>query len=331
MSLKLSLIRTKETFPCANLALEKFLTFCPQKEEVILFLWQNKKTVVIGRNQNAWNECNVEKLRADEGTLVRRLSGGGAVFHDLGNLNFSFLARREDYDVSRQLDVILEAVRMLGIDAGKSGRNDLTVRGQKFSGNAFYESGDHACHHGTLMVDVDKELLGRYLNVSEDKLKSKAVSSVRSRVVNLKTLNESVTIDKLAETMAAAFGKVYRETVTLFEKERLDAEQVSSDTAFFASWDWTFGRRIPFTHRMGKRFDWGDAVLELRVEEGIIRQAVCWSDAMDQEQILRIGSALEGCRYRENDIEKALCSVTETEPLQEKMRADILNLIRSEI
>ncbi len=331
MSLKLSLIRTEETFPCANLALEKFLTFCPREGEVILYLWQNKKTVVIGRNQNAWKECRVRQLKADGGTLVRRLSGGGAVFHDLGNLNFSFIARKEDYDISRQLDVILEAVRLLGIDAVKSGRNDLTAGERKFSGNAFYESGDYACHHGTLMVDVDKDLLGRYLNVSADKLKSKAVSSVRSRVVNLRELSEEATVGRLAGAMEETFGKVYGGKVQPFEKERLDAEQIRSDTSLFASWDWTFGRKIPFTHRMERRFDWGGAELELQVEGGIIRSAVCWSDAMDQEHILRIGSALEGCRYGESDMEKALRSNAGTEALQAKMSEDILNLIREEL
>ena len=135
---KLTYIESNTTNPYHNLALEEALLFGCGKEECILYLWQNEKTVVIGKNQNAWKECRTEKLERDGGHLARRLSGGGAVYHDLGNLNFTFLVSREHYDLDRQLAVIQRALEHLGLRAEKSGRNDLLINGKKFSGNAFY-------------------------------------------------------------------------------------------------------------------------------------------------------------------------------------------------
>ncbi|HIR12501.1 MAG TPA: lipoate--protein ligase, partial [Candidatus Choladousia intestinavium] len=152
---KLTTYTTKNLLPYRNQAVEEYLTFHTEPEECILYLWQNRKTVVIGKNQNCWKECRVQRLEEDGGYLARRLSGGGAVFHDFGNLNFTFCVRKENYDVGKQLEVILQAVRDMGLPARKSGRNDLIIEGQKFSGNAFYRSGDFCFHHGTLLVDTD--------------------------------------------------------------------------------------------------------------------------------------------------------------------------------
>lgn len=152
---KISYIESREFCPYQNLAVEEYLLFHCDKNECILYLWQNRNSVVIGRNQNIWNECLVSKLEEENGFPVRRLSGGGTVYHDLGNLNFTFLVRKENYDINKQLDVILKAVKKLGIHAEKSGRNDILVHGHKFSGNAFYEQDDYCYHHGTLMVHVD--------------------------------------------------------------------------------------------------------------------------------------------------------------------------------
>ena len=195
-------LETDNTYPYRNLAMEEYMTNHVPDGTCILFLWQNRHTVVIGRNQNCWKECRVNFLEEEGGYLVRRLSGGGAVFHDLGNLNFTFIVRKTDYDVERQLQVILEAVRRLGIQAEKTGRNDITVEGRKFSGNAFYQTGDCCYHHGTLLVHADKENMSRYLNVPREKLASKGVSSVKSRVANLDEFCPGLTVDRVKAALA---------------------------------------------------------------------------------------------------------------------------------
>ena len=210
-------LETDNTYPYRNLAMEEYMTNHVPDGTCILFLWQNRHTVVIGRNQNCWKECRVNFLEEEGGYLVRRLSGGGAVFHDLGNLNFTFIVRKPDYDVDRQLQVILEAVRRLGIQAEKTGRNDITVEGRKFSGNAFYQTGDCCYHHGTLLVHADKENMSRYLNVPREKLASKGVSSVKSRVANLDEFCPGLTVDRVKAALAEAFSQVYGQVAEKME------------------------------------------------------------------------------------------------------------------
>ena len=183
--MKLKIIRTDNTNPYVNLALEEHLTMNAKEDEVLLYLWQNAHTVVIGRNQNPWRECDVEAIKRDDVYLARRISGGGAVYHDMGNLNFTFVARDGLFDVEKQTEVILLACRLLGVNAIKTGRNDLTVDEKKFSGHAYFSSNGYNYHHGTIMMKVNGEDLTKYLNVPDSKLKSKGVASVRSRVTNL--------------------------------------------------------------------------------------------------------------------------------------------------
>ena len=216
MVTKIFIYNAQGTDPYENLAAEKVLMDALQPGEAMLYLWQNLNTVVIGKNQNAWLECRTSLLSEEGGKLARRLSGGGAVFHDLGNLNFTFLMCKEDYDLDKQVAVIQKACALAGIQAEKSGRNDLLADGRKFSGNAFYQDKLHAYHHGTLMVDVDKEKLGRYLSPPKAKLAAKGVASVRSRVVNLKELAPTLTVSTMGAYMVQAFQEVYDLTATAF-------------------------------------------------------------------------------------------------------------------
>ena len=197
------------TDPYRNLALEQYLTEHVADDACILYLWQNQNTVVIGRNQNAWQECRTGLLEQEGGTLARRLSGGGAVFHDMGNLNFTFSVSTGNYDLPRQQRVILEACRLLGIQAELSGRNDLLAQGRKFSGNSFYNHGGRSFHNGTLLIDADMTKMGRYLSPSPAKIASKGVASVASRVVNLRELCPGLTVAGMTDAMNRAFQQVY--------------------------------------------------------------------------------------------------------------------------
>ena len=314
----------RSTDPFYNLAMEEYMTLhCPEGT-VILFLWQNKKTVVIGRNQDAYRECRAELLAAEGGTLARRASGGGAVFHDLGNLNFTFIARAADYNVDRQLDVILCALDRLGIDARKSGRNDLTADGRKFSGSAFFKSGDFCYHHGTLMLDVDKDMVDRYLTVSREKLSSKGVASVRSRVVNLAEFVPGLSIEQLAKSLLEAFSETYALPASELSKDVLPADALAQLRERYASWDWRFGRHIPSGWEITRRFEWGELTIRLKTDHGVITDVDVFSDAMDYAFAARLKSALAGCRCEGAALFAAVSSVPE---ITDNMRSDISEML----
>ena len=320
---ELRLLRTDCTDPHRNLAVEQTLLETVPEETCILYLWQNRRTVVIGRNQNAWKESRTTALEADGGFLARRLSGGGAVFHDLGNLNFTFLVNKPDYDLPRQLEVIVEACRSLGIPASCSGRNDVLANGRKFSGNAFYEHRGKSYHHGTLLVDVDTSAMGRYLSPSKAKLEAKGVSSVRSRVVNLRELKPDLTVAEMAARMEEAFQKVYALTARHLKETDLDQDRIETLTRHNGSWEWLYGRELACTMQCSERFGWGGIDLRLTVEGGVITRAAVYTDAMDWTLAPALESALTDCRFRLEDMRQRIHAA----PLTEEVREDLYRLL----
>lgn len=313
--------------PYKNLALEEYMLKNVLDNQCILYLWQNEKTVVIGKNQNPWKECKIEALTEDRGSLVRRLSGGGAVFHDLGNLNFTFLVRKENYNLEKQLQVILNAVKNLGIPAEKSGRNDITVDGRKFSGNAFYSDGISNYHHGTILINVNMSMLSHYLNVAKAKLESKGVNSVRSRVVNLVEYRPDLNIDLMKNELIKAFGQVYGLAPEPIDEKSLDIKEINKLEEKFSSWDWKYGRRFKFSSSYEERFTWGNMELQYLVDKGTIKDCVIYSDSLNVEFIERIPSQLVGCRYMAEDIINAINYIA-IDDETEIIRRDIIKMIR---
>ena len=308
---KIKLYESNSFDPYLNLATEQYLMETVEEDACILFLWQNQNTVVIGKNQNAWKECRTTLLQQEGGFLARRLSGGGAVFHDLGNLNFTFLLPQTEYDLDRQFSVIGEAMGILGLKAERSGRNDMLVNGRKFSGNAFYKNGKQAYHHGTLLVNVDMQKLGRYLNPSKAKLQAKGVDSVRSRVVNLAELDPAITVDAVKNAMAEAFCRVYAVPCSVLDNSALDRQAIETLRARNASWQWNFGQKLPFSAELETRFPWGGIQLCLQIENGVITDAKIYSDAMDWQLPRSMEPLLIGTRFEKD----ALCArLRETYP-----------------
>lgn len=315
--------------PYLNLSIEEYLLDTVQPGQMILYLWQNERTVVIGKNQNAWKECRFQELEQDGGHLARRLSGGGAVFHDTGNLNFTFLVPTKDYDLSRQMSVILEAVRSLGIDAQKSGRNDITIDGKKFSGNAFYQKGENSYHHGTLMLHVDTQKVAHYLNVSEKKLRSKGVSSVSSRVCNLCDFVPSLTTKEMQQKLLEAFAKVYQLSPLPIPETAIDHKRVMALYNQYSSWEWKFGRKIKFSWEANERFDWGEIQMQLHINEGIIQDAILYSDALDADWIELLSQKLIGCRFEPEYIFLKLQKLSFNQT-QSQILSDICSLMRQQ-
>jgi lipoate-protein ligase A len=292
-------------------------------------LWQNERTVVIGKNQNPWKECRIAELEADGGRLVRRLSGGGAVFHDLGNLNFTFFATKENYSVERQLQVILEAVRGLGIPAEKTGRNDISVEGRKFSGNAFFSDGKHCYHHGTILVNVDMSMLSHYLNVSREKLVSKGVESVRSRVTNLTEYNGHLTIGLMKQELIEAFRRVYGLEVEEIRVNDIDPELLHPLEQKFSSWEWLYGKKMEFNYSLNKRFTWGDLDLRFEVESGMIRECVIYSDSLVTGIFEELAAGLKNVAFSTSSIVKVLETVAVTEETQ-LILSDFIEFVKYE-
>ena len=313
----------ESTDPYYNLALEQHLMETVPADACILYLWQNRHTVVIGRNQNPWVECRTTALEEDGGLLARRSSGGGAVYHDMGNLNFTFLTSRENYDVEKQLSVITAACQSLGVPARITGRNDITAAGRKFSGNAFLEAGGNACHHGTILVDADMEKLGKYLMPSRAKLQAKGVESIRSRVVNLEEFVPELTVEEMKNALVAAFSRVYGLKIAPLPAEFLDMDAVEGLRQRNASWEWNYGKTLPGALFCEGRFPWGGIALHFQVEKGQVAAAEVFTDAMDWRLGQTLQEAFTGCVFST----KALKNAVKAADLPENIRESICTLL----
>ncbi|MGI6707213.1 MAG: lipoate--protein ligase [Clostridia bacterium] len=323
MHLKTRIVHTQNVDPWRNLAKEEYLLDHVEKGECILYLWQNQNTVVIGKNQNPWRECSTELLEEEGGKLARRLSGGGAVFHDLGNLNFTFVVDRQAYDLHRQLEVILSAVRKAGIPAEFSGRNDLVAGGRKFSGNAFCFRKNSAYHHGTIMVSADLEKLTRYLQVSREKMQSKGVQSVQSRVVNLSEYQPSLTINGMVELLIESFREIYGGNPPIsYDEEGMDVAALDRLYEKYASWEWRYGESPKFDIHLETRFPWGGIELGLNLKNGRVEKASVYSDAMDEEFIGMLPDALKGSAFHTHSLAEAVRR-TSDDPSHKQMIKDI--------
>ena len=300
---KITYIESGQFHPYKNLAVEEYLLLHCEPQECILYLWQNQNTVVIGRNQNAWKECKVESLEENGGHLARRLSGGGAVYHDLGNLNFTFLVSKENYSIDRQLEVIVKAVQKLGAKAEKSGRNDILIDGKKFSGNAFYEQEQHCYHHGTLMMNVNKDLVD-YI--------------------------PDLTLEALKKALREAFEEVYGLTSNECKMEDLDQKEIEMRTKHFSSWDWRFGRKIDFQYEISKRFSWGQMNIQFQVDKGKISDVNVYSDSLKPMTIEKLPKYLKGIRYHKKNICSELRLYWAEDKQEEEMIADIIEWIKEE-
>ena len=344
--------------PYANLALEELLLERVAPGQCLLYLWQNERTVVIGRNQSALAEVRVAELEAAGGKLARRLSGGGAVYHDLGNLNFTFVCCRADYDVARQTEVILRAVRSLGVDARRTGRNDLVAgpaaggvaagvvdgpgagtKGGKFSGHAYYRSGpgpEAPCyHHGTLMVDVDKDALGRYLRPAPDKLRAKGVASVRARVVNLAELAPGLSVERVAAALRAAFSAEYGLPFSRVDAGEFAGEELDGLTARYGSRAWLFRDERAFEHRVQGRFPWGGVTLRYELGssadgQDFIRACALDSDGLEADFLAAVPAALEGCACERSAVQAALAAAAGEGETCRAVADDLLGLLFGE-
>lgn len=316
--------------PWFNMAVEECIFRQMPATQRVLFLWRNADTVVIGRAQNPWKECNTRRMEEDNVKLARRSSGGGAVFHDLGNTCFTFMAGKPEYDKSVSTAIVVNALNQLGIKAEASGRNDLVVATpegeKKVSGSAYRETMDRGFHHGTLLLSADLGRLANYLNPDRKKLQAKGIASVRGRVTNLNEFLPGITHQQICDAVTECFFTHYG--------ERVEAEHISPDAlpdlpgfaetfARQSSWQWNFGQAPAFTHLLDQRFVWGGVELHFDVEKGFISRTQLFTDSLNPAPLEALAERLQGCQYQSEAL-KRRCDETAIDfPEQAKELAEL--------
>ena len=314
---KVSVYRSTTANPFVNLAVESFLFNNPKDpDEYSLYLWRNGPSVIIGKFQSAWRECEVQKMEDEKVNLVRRPSGGGAVYQDLGNSIFTFLSPKSDKNsIDANNGILLDALKSYGIDAVATGRNDLHVDGRKVSGAAFRNTRDRSLHHGTILLNLDMTALSRYLTPNKVKLQSKGVSSVEAHVLNLQTRVPTITHEGIGEALVNSFFKAHGSTCAVEDIDTdaiLKAEpHVRQVAAQLEDWDWRFGSKEPsFTHQIEtSRLSWGTFDVNMVVKKGTIESVAIYCDALDIPLLEGIRIALTGVEYSPTSVRSALESV----------------------
>jgi lipoate-protein ligase A len=320
------------TDPRINLAIEEYLlTAAPVKEPCLLF-YINRPSVIIGKHQNTIEEINPRYVEEKEILVVRRLSGGGAVYHDLGNLNFSFISPDDGKSFAnfkKFTEPVIRALHQMGVPAELSGRNDILVEGKKVSGNAQFAKQGRMISHGTLMFDVQLDEVVRALRVKEEKIVSKGIKSVRSRVTNLRGyLREDMTIQEFRERLLREIfaGESAIPEYHLTEDDWRHIHQISNQR--YRRWEWNFGESPAFNLQREKRYPFGLIDIRLQVgEQGIIEECKIFGDFFSPGEIGELEEALRGVRYAHASLADALQHMDLAHYFPDLKREDFLDLL----
>ncbi len=321
-------IYNESTDPYFNLAAEEYLV--QNLSEEIFMLWRNDNTIVIGRNQNTLGEINYDYVRTQGISVVRRMSGGGAVFHDLGNINFTFIVN-SDNDFSNYqkfTEPVIDFLHTLGVEARLKGRNDLVIGEQKISGNAQYMYKNRMMHHGTLLYSASQEKLTDALKVSPDKIKSKGIQSVRSRVTNISThMQEALSPEEFIRRFADYMVKNKPDCQYYdLNQHKNEIEKLRDEK--YATWAWNFGYSPQYAYHRQQRYAFGSVEVQMDISgESVIQDCRFYGDFFSKESPEKLAEKLKGVRHEWQAVEETLSSVDVSAYIQGISREELLELL----
>lgn len=293
-------------------------------------LWQNDNTIVVGKHQNTIEEINKEFVEKNKINVVRRITGGGAVYHDLGNINYSIItsAGGEELDFRLLTKPIIEALSKIGISAEFNSRNDITIDGKKFSGNAQFISNGRLLHHGTILFNSDLGKIQEALNVRELKIESKGIKSVKSRVTNIKPYMEDESIDtiKFKEILTELIFENNKPEIYELNDVR-QSEVLELMSKKYETWEWNYGQSPEYDIEKEKKFDFALVSLKLKVTDGKIMSLKIYGDFFGNFEIAELENALTGVLIKKEDIEKAISKINIKKYINGMENKDFLNLV----
>lgn len=318
------------TDPRINLAIEEYALKNLNIDNTYLLFYINEPSIIIGKNQNTIEEINTEYVEGNGIHVVRRLSGGGAVYHDLGNLNFSFITKDdgESFHNFRKFTApVVEALQSLGVNAELSGRNDLLAEGRKISGNAQFSTKGRMFSHGTLLFDSEMDHIVSALKVKKDKIESKGIKSVRSRVANIKEfLTEDITIEQFRQLLLKAIFK--SDDIPEYKLTEEDWEKINEiSKARYQSWDWNYGKSPAFNVQHSHRFPIGQIDIRLEVKKGVIQECKIFGDFFGVGDVAEIEEKLVGVKYEKSALEDAFSTIDVKHYFGNVSKEEVLNLL----
>lgn len=321
------------TDPHINLAIEEYILRNFGEKDTYLLFYINEPSIIIGKNQNTSEEINTDYVDSNGIHVVRRLSGGGAVYHDTGNLNFSFITKDDGdsfHNFAKFTEPVVEALKELGVPAELKGRNDLVADGRKISGNAQFATRGVMFSHGTLMFDSEIEHVVAALNVKMEKIISKGIKSIRSRVANISEfLEEKITIEEFkAHILRYVFDVEDVKDVPkykLTEEDWKNIHQLSEER--YQKWEWNYGKSPAFNIKQSHKFDAGAVDVRLDVKKGVIEECKIYGDFFGIGDVQDIEARLKGTRYNRNAIEEALGDLDIPHYLGKISKEEFINLI----
>jgi lipoate-protein ligase A len=319
------------TDPRINLAIEEYALKNLDINETYLLFYINEPSIIIGKNQNTIEEINTEYVESNGIHVVRRLSGGGAVYHDLGNLNFSFITKDDGesfHNFRKFTEPVIAALNKLGVNAELSGRNDIEVEGRKISGNAQFSTKGRMFSHGTLMLNSEIENVVSALKVKKDKIESKGIKSVRSRVANISEfLTEKIEMEEFRTLLLTYIfgGQEQISEYVLSEEDWEQIHQLSKER--YRNWEWNYGKSPNFNLQHSHRFPVGSIDVRLEVNKGILENCKIYGDFFGVGDVSEIENRLKDIRYEKSEIEKALSEIDTSHYFGKITKEDFINLI----